>query len=145
MRTACISLWQPWSSLLMDGVKVHETRGWPIPRRLLGARIIIHAAKRKPLLKLWSDELVDVLRDLDFTPRGLPLNEFRWPLGVALGSGVVASCQRVETVEPASDADRAAGDWRPGRFAWRFEQLQPFDDPIPLRGRQGIFYEDHLL
>ena len=43
-----ISLWQPYASLIADGVKTKETRSWFPSREALGKRIAIHASKRKP-------------------------------------------------------------------------------------------------
>jgi len=42
-----ISLWQPWASLVANGLKLYETRGWPTKYRGV---LAIHAAKR-PLCK----------------------------------------------------------------------------------------------
>ena len=42
-----LTLWQPWASLIMLGVKTIETRSWPFPSTVpLPARILIHASKR---------------------------------------------------------------------------------------------------
>jgi activating signal cointegrator 1 len=41
-----ISLWQPWASLIACGAKPYETRSWAPPRKLIGATIAIHAAKK---------------------------------------------------------------------------------------------------
>lgn len=43
-----ITLWQPWASLIAEGVKTIETRSWKAPDSLIGERIAIHAAARKP-------------------------------------------------------------------------------------------------
>lgn len=42
--TTCkaISLWQPWASLVVAGLKRIETRSWPLP----AGRYLIHAAKK---------------------------------------------------------------------------------------------------
>ena len=42
-----ISLWQPYASLIAEGIKVQETRNWAPPKHLIGERIAIHAAKRR--------------------------------------------------------------------------------------------------
>ena len=42
-----ITLWQPYASLLVAGRKPHETRSWPPPDSLLGARIAIHAGDKR--------------------------------------------------------------------------------------------------
>lgn len=40
----CVSLWQPWASLVAYGAKSIETRNRPVPSTILGTRIGIHAA-----------------------------------------------------------------------------------------------------
>lgn len=44
-----LTLHQPWSSLIAVGIKRIETRSWPAPKSIIGQRIAIHAAKRKPM------------------------------------------------------------------------------------------------
>ena len=46
MAMRCISLYQPWASLIACGAKIYETRHWAPPRELIGATIAIHAAKK---------------------------------------------------------------------------------------------------
>lgn len=41
-----ISLWQPYASLIAVEAKPFETRHWAPPRRLIGKRIAIHAARK---------------------------------------------------------------------------------------------------
>lgn len=43
-----LTLWQPWASLIAEGVKTIETRSWKAPDDLIGDTIAIHAAARKP-------------------------------------------------------------------------------------------------
>ena len=43
-----ISLWQPYASLAAAGFKPYETRHFPPPLGLLGRRIALHAALRRP-------------------------------------------------------------------------------------------------
>jgi hypothetical protein len=31
------------------------------------------------------------------------------------------------------------GDWTPGRYAWRLENIRPLPEPVPVTGRQGLF------
>lgn len=60
-----LSLWEPWATLIAVGVKTIETRSWAPPRKLLGERIAIHAAKHKP-----SKSDLALLNDLPNPPRG---------------------------------------------------------------------------
>ena len=131
----CLSLWQPWGSLLLDGVKFHETRSWPAPPKVIGRRFVIQAAKRK-VHRLHVPVPVE----------SVCLNQLgtRWgelPKGVALGTALLVGCEQMPMAKPESPVDLLCGDWTPGRYAWRFEDRIAFPEPIPLRGRQGIFYE----
>ena len=47
MLIPCISLHQPWASLVAVNEKTLETRGWAPPQQYIGQTIGIHAAKRK--------------------------------------------------------------------------------------------------
>ena len=31
------------------------------------------------------------------------------------------------------------GDWQEGRFAWQFANMKPLPEPIPAKGRQGLW------
>ncbi len=41
----CLSMHQPWASLLIKGIKKHEGRTWYTPHR---GRLWIHAASKQP-------------------------------------------------------------------------------------------------
>lgn len=49
MTVPALTLWQPWASLVAEGVKTIETRSWPAPAALAGERIAIHAGAKRPL------------------------------------------------------------------------------------------------
>jgi hypothetical protein len=124
----CLSLWQPWASLIMVGLKQHETRHWPTRVRGL---VAIHAAKR-----------VDV--------EGAPdaLCEFAWgpdwaaavPRGAVVALAELTACLPTEgPLGGVTLADEHAGNFGPGRFAFRLENVRPLAIPIPTLGRQGFF------
>ena len=123
-----LSLWQPWASLMVAGVKLHETRHWSTEYR---GPLAIHAAKTLDLAAA-PDELCDAVlgpgwrRDL--------------PLGKVLGVGVLARVSKAEQVaDHLTAADAASGNFARGRFAWRVEDIRRLREPIPLTGRQGLF------
>lgn len=124
-----ISLWQPWASLPFSTgrfgfIKKHETRHWPYPSRLDGFRILIHAAKNtsemKSLPLYWREACAD------------------YPLGAFVGSVVLSGCYRTEDWESDPD-DEAAGNWAPGRYAWKLTDPVALSKPIPAVGRQGFW------
>jgi len=134
MRKPCLTLWQPYASLVCAGIKVHETRSWRCPTELIGQRICIHAAAKQfvpgdlpaPLLSI-------VLKTFSGRPEPLPV-------GAMVGTALIRSCERTQDTSPANKHDEVAGDWRRGRFAWLFEEPREFLVARPIRGSQGIWY-----
>lgn len=159
-----ISVWQPWASLIVGGVKMVETRSRPSSYRGV---LLIHASQK------WTADLA-----------GLTVSEFRnemraighpiesgdteamvraaWgmPLGAILGAVEMTDCVPVENVfetweeesRITTDAARAGhnriavregekryGDYTPGRWAYYFSRYHRFDKPVPYRGKQGFF------
>lgn len=124
-----LSIWQPWASLVAAGVKRHETRHWSTDYRGI---IAIHAAKT-----------VDTAGAPDLLCQHV-LGEF-WPKTVPTGAGVaigeLTACEPSERVaDHLTPADRAAGNFTRGRFAWRIDRIRRLKTPIPLLGRQGLFH-----
>lgn len=141
----CLSLWQPWASLVVRGMKRCETRSWPTPYR---GPIVIHAAKK------WDRELLSIaLREpfrsaLNPIPGAYPQPrvgvDFRLPLGAIVGVAYLHGCsvmteRNIAAVDAISRYERAFGHYEPGRYRWDLSNAIAFDDPIPLRGRQQLF------
>jgi hypothetical protein len=38
-----------------------------------------------------------------------------------------------------ADLQKPYGDYSPGRFAWLLADIKPLPEPIPARGRQGLW------
>lgn len=140
----CISLWQPWASLCFvdcptgddAALKRHETRAYPPPSKYIGKRIGIHAAKRSGADLTLTMEL---MCERAFG-RGIAL-----PRGQILGTVLLVSAKRTEETEPGTYANRFAGDWTPGRWAWELADARPLFPPIPYKGKQGWFMADAEL
>lgn len=142
-----ISLWQPYATLLITGVKFHETRGWPYPRRgVLPEELVIHAAKKiEPTIPPGLDALL--------IERYGKLWRETIPRGAILGTVQICACLRTEDVygvnavpwqnmTHAQRLDYVCGDFGPGRFAWKASgsNRRELKEPIPYRGKQGLFY-----
>lgn len=140
-----LTVYQPWASLLVAGVKNIETRSWWTGYREL---LAIHAAKFS------VEQTVDLLGYEEFMrlhniciDHGLgPINEL--PRGCILGERWLAECLPVEDVfwgspemrEPEIALERSLGDWTVGRYAWCFSETRVvFDPPIPWRGQQRLW------
>lgn len=142
MKIKCISLWQPWASLVARRRKRIETRSWrcPLPA---GTLLAIHAAKR------WGEDQRDIIETPAFS-RALHGMGVSWVEGAApnlpFGAvvGVVRLGECVTTTEAVwrpglvSGDEGHFGDYSPGRFAWVFDAALSFA-PVPERGRQSIW------
>jgi hypothetical protein len=99
----CLSLYQPWASLVALNIKTIETRSWATKYR---GRLAVHAAKRVPKLADWEaatgwwvDEGPSLHRAgttlgngmVDYS--GVSAEHYRLPLGA-----IVATCELVDCV-----------------------------------------------
>lgn len=123
-----ISLWQPWASAMAAGVKRNETRSWSTDYR---GELLICSAKRMPS----REELAAM--DVETYKAAMAM-----PYGFGLCVVDLLRCVRTERVEyyrPLSEAERSLGDYTPGRFAWITDNCRKLRNPVPIRGRQGLF------
>lgn len=131
----CLSLWQPWASMIPLGHKRYETRSWATKYR---GPLAIHAA----LAQMGGDE-VELLIKAGFVMAEAVLASsptHGLPLGCIVCTCVLADCVPVEQVrDRISDVERALGDYTDGRFAFRLDDVKPFKKPIPWKGAQRIF------
>lgn len=168
----CLSLWQPWASLLVHGKKQVETRGWEMRHR---GPLLIHAAKK------WDEELAYQAADpLFFRPAleavGIVFDRDEaacrrgWglPFGAIVGRVEVVDCVPTGLVRDGLQLapslnegeyqgkrwkhldinmrERAFGDYSPGRFAFLCAGFVAFATPIPYRGAQGMFdVPEHVI
>ncbi len=132
-----LSLWQPWASLIVWGVKEFETRSWPTDYR---GKLAIHAAKRKPTYNdvLHMREIFyPVIRE-NMRPEYASLEYL--PLGAVLCICELEAVYRTEQVRThISERERAFGDFSAGRAAWKLKVIQIFDRPVPAKGAQQLW------
>lgn len=128
-----LTVLQPWASLLVRGAKVHETRSWQTAHR---GPILIHAGRRFP----------DSARDLAaLEPFFSALGRTRpndLPRGAILGVATIADCIPTEALADLAPAERAFGDYNPGRWAWHITDPTPLAVPIACNGKLGLFDVD---
>jgi activating signal cointegrator 1 len=150
----CLSLWQPWASLIAIGAKRIETRHWSTNYR---GPLAIHAAKR-----INKGEMIELDCQKSFRNALSVLRPYdraqMWdylPFGAIVAVADLVACRPVESFgvgelhEPRNHLGEtghvlsweefAFGDYSPGRFGWVLENVRIFDEPIPQRGAQGLF------
>jgi hypothetical protein len=146
----CISLWQPWATLVAIGAKSIETRDWPTT---YSGRLAIHAAKR------WTPEQRDVCWEAHAYAVALKgfadaSGEVKLPLGAIVCTCRLVECIQVTSAEqrhyarrngrgqvtlPPDAPERSFGDYSPGRWAWLLADVEPLPEPVPFKGAQGFF------
>lgn len=133
-----ISIWQPFASLIVEGCKVFETRGWSAPASVIGTRIGI--ASTKNILPDQRKHCEDELFQKFYATTGMaPWQDL--PRGMLLGTVEIDSVELMteELMDEVSLEEQSYGWWSPGNFAWRLTKPVKLDEPIPIRGMQGLF------
>lgn len=121
-----LSIKEPFATLIKDGVKIYETRSWKTNYR---GEIYIHAS-----LSLSKSERVETA------------NEY---LKTDIKPGfILCKCELVDCI-PMSDefikyinnetSEYKYGLYSMGRYAWKLKVLEVLDDPIPAKGKLGIW------
>lgn len=163
----CLSLYQPWASLVVTGRKSVETRGWRLRHR---GPLLIHAGKA------WTGQLAELCLTHPFrsalaafgvpgtslpgTGHDLQRKRVGWdmPFGALVGLVNVVDCFPTADVEPhdrtgfhvrtepggravlaVTREELAFGDFTPGRFGLLLADPARFPSPVPYRGQQGLF------
>lgn len=138
-----ISIWNPFALLIVKGFKIFETRTWPAPQSIIGQRIAIASTKtiRPEQRAHFNDE---EFQD-NYQRLGLPPNLTDLKHGFVLGTAVVECVELMteEFMEDVSTEEQSYGWWNEGFYAWRMVDPVEFDEPIPVRGMQGIYEWSH--
>ena len=121
-----LSIKEPFATLIKDGVKIYETRSWKTNYR---GEIYIHAS-----LSLSKSERVQ------------SANKY---LKSEIKPGfILCKCELVDCIpmtdefikyvnEETSEYDY--GLYSEGRYAWKLKVLEVLDEPIPAKGKLGIW------
>lgn len=137
-----LTLWQPYASLLVMGLKEFETRGWQTKYR---GSLVIHAAKRNDSdRKNDIERVVTMLREHGMDEQAEDLFELCGrSYGCAVGVVKLAYCKPM--LDGGSDLENAVGYFGEGRFGWKCDEPRMFDRPIPVVGKQGLWVPSQEL
>lgn len=128
-----LTIWQPWASMIMAGVKPFEFRSWRPPRATIGQRIVIHAGARPVSPRQLAEiqfQLDSDASTLRLKPGAFDIMDLAWrnrdalPLGAGLGTAVVGEPVRQD-------------GW--DNWGWPMLEIQPFQRPLPRKGAQGLW------
>jgi len=120
---------QPWAILIINGVKDVENRS---RRTHYRGPLLIHSAKS--FGRANEEAVLDTIQTRGINViDAILLCSPRWaPRGFILGTVEVVDCVQDGSSEWAEE----------GKWHWILENPQPFPEPIPWRGRQGLWSID---
>ena len=74
------------------------------------------------------------------------LNPAEIPKGAIVAIADLVDCIEMDSdfINAQSEAEITAGDWQPGRTAWRLENIRAMIVPIPLKGKQGLWNVEYF-
>ncbi|CAF2074913.1 unnamed protein product [Brassica oleracea var. botrytis] len=135
-KNPCLTMHQPWASLLVHGIKRIEGRSWPAPIR---GRLWIHAASKVPdeatikAMEAFYQEIytLDGITDIQF-PQHYPVSRL---IGCVDVVGCV-SCDELKNWDALSQGVRLEGQTD---FCWLCEKPQKLIIPFEMRGYQGVY------
>ncbi|XP_077240318.1 uncharacterized protein LOC143881209 isoform X2 [Tasmannia lanceolata] len=135
-RNPCLTMHQPWASLLVHGIKRIEGRSWPAPMR---GRLWIHAAGKVP--DPATIEAMEVFYREIYAANGITNLKFpeHYPVSRLLGCVEVVGCIKCEELvgwEEVPEGVRLEGQTD---FCWLCEQPQKLLIPFEMRGYQGVY------
>ncbi|XP_021307431.1 uncharacterized protein LOC110431931 isoform X2 [Sorghum bicolor] len=132
----CLTMHQPWASLLVHGIKRVEGRSWPSP---ITGRLWIHAASKVPdpdTIKAMEDFYREIYAVNGITDIKFPDH---YPVSRLLGCVEVVGCLRSEELvcwEHVPESVRLEGLTD---FCWLCENPQKLVVPFEMRGYQGVY------
>ena len=155
-----LTIWQPWASLVAIGAKSCETRGWPTHYR---GPLLIHAGVqwnrdqavicRRPMFREALEPHFGRAFDLSTAARAAAADVL--PLGAVVAVARLVACSPTwPQPEGLDEREREFGDWGPGRYAFRLEDVRALagagalclvltrDDAVTLLGRLGRMIDE---
>jgi hypothetical protein len=153
-----ITLHEPWATLVAIGLKKFETRSWATTYR---GKLLIHAATRKadvnPFRGLYVYKGWEELSNQEkhgYTVCAEINKRIPPTFGCVVAIAELTNCLKMRsvgdgspidsgiTIEEQTKIERATGDWKSGRYAWKLENIQMLEIPIPYKGKQGLWIPD---
>ncbi|GMH11304.1 hypothetical protein Nepgr_013145 [Nepenthes gracilis] len=135
-KNPCLTMHQPWASLLVHGIKRIEGRSWPAPLRGL---LWIHAASKVPdatTIKAMEDFYREIYALSGITDVKFPEE---YPVSRLVGCVEVVGCVRCEELtcwQAVPEGVRLEGLTD---FCWLCEHPQKLLVPLEMRGYKGIY------
>lgn len=156
MQYKAITLTQPYATLVALGAKRIETRRWQTAHR---GTLLIHAAKglaggnEEDLFRLCNSAahfyraLIGEYARSNFlesyyAPETQIVGTDYLPRGAIVAIAELSHIERITEQNSPEGPERSFGNYAPGRYAWHLSNVRRFIEPIPAKGKQGIWTWD---
>lgn len=138
----CLTLTQPWASLVALGAKKIETRSWATPHR---GEVAIHAGKG------WTAAERALVEREPFKSALCGLTVETMPHGVVVATAELRAVRIMIDGPPGDplllqldmnavpEPERTFGGYAEGRYAWMLENVRRLPSPVAALGRLGVF------
>lgn len=155
MTINCLTLHQPWASLIAVGAKPFETRSWAPHPPMIGRPIAIHAGKTP---------IPETLPEAEEIAEALALPRASWhrlPFGAVVCTGTLAGAYQVDrhdwvrdrveflvqatipgSVPMSSTTGCRFGDFQPDRWCWHIVDIRPLEPPVSIDSHLGVWAWD---
>ena len=125
-----LSIRQPWAFLICHGYKDIENRTWPLPHKMVGQRIYVHASKTSDESPGFKRAYACLLQCCKPTGPSR-IWETMWR---ELAYGAIVG--EVDIVGCVGESD---SPWFEGPYGFALSNPIAYPEPIPYRGRLGFF------
>jgi len=169
MELRAISLWPEWVYAIANLNKRVENRSWTAPRKMVGTKIGIHAGKsfggiNKRPARMYFEPVVELglkagykFKDIYsstgprscwvgfrvFRPdgsEGFPMDARILPRGALIATAVLVSSSFLYAGRSSYEDGTLVTAWSAeGNYGWQLEDVRLLEDPIFMRGNQGIW------
>ncbi|MDD5013570.1 MAG: ASCH domain-containing protein [Atribacterota bacterium] len=171
MKYRVLSMYQPFATLLVHGIKKIETRSAPTNWTADKGIYLIHAAKkwdRNITSLIWQEPFYSALESLGYIWDNEGEPQCDLPIGCIIGSiEVVEYClihefenkptiissfsksYNVLNLQPGTigfeipEPELSYGDYTYGRYAWICQNPRVLKEPMPYNGGQGYYQNFH--
>lgn len=135
---ACLSVRQPWASLIVAGIKPVENRNWYCAHR---GPLLIHAGKTWHLdEQIAQDSLLRVADEMGDRQRREVLIKSRGLLGGLVGIVEMTGCVTAEEWQSHGGKEYdGRHEWFIGLYGFTLTSARAFPALIPYKGQQGLF------
>ena len=119
----CLTVKQPWASLIVNGYKSYEFRSWKTKYR---GKILIHAGMSL------EKEYVDKFKEYNL----------EYIKGAIIGEAEIVDCILVDKVfdnNLKNENDIVYGGEHVGLYAWKLDNIKKYEEPIYVKGKLSLW------